>query len=109
MTHTLGKNDGHPTWGLEVMNTYAMLKQGSKSVPVVIKNLTSQPITTKKGYSAGNITPEKVVRPETMEHIDDMLGVKKQPMTVDERRKKIVEQLDLKALEAWPNNLAEKA
>ena len=30
-------------------------------------------------------------------------------MTVDERREKIIEQLDLKVLEAWPNNLAEKA
>ena len=48
VTHALGKNDGYPTPGLEVMNTYLVLKQGSKSVPVVLKNLTGQPITIKK-------------------------------------------------------------
>ena len=53
--------------------------------------------------------PKKVVRPGTMEHLDDMLGVKKQPMMVDDRREKIIEQFNLKALEAWPNELAELA
>ena len=64
------------------MNTYAMLKQGSKSVPVLLKNLISQPITIKKGLkmvrcSAGNVIPEKGIRPGTMEHINGMLGVKR--------------------------------
>ena len=49
VTHALGKNDGCPSLGLEAMNTYVVLKQGSKSIPVVLKNLTGQPITTKKG------------------------------------------------------------
>ena len=110
----MGQNDGCPIPGLEVMNTYAVLKQGSKSVPVVLKNSTGQPITIKKGSkiarcSAGNVLPKKVMRPGTMEHLDGMLGIKKQPMIVDEQREKIIEQLDLKALEAWPQELAKKA
>ena len=88
MTHGLGKNDGHQPQNLEVMNTYTVLKQGSKSVSVVLKNLMGQPVTVKKGAkiarcSAANTMPEWVIRPGTMEHLDEQLGIKKEPMTVE--------------------------
>ena len=89
MTHSLKGGDGpHLPHGLSVVNTYTEVISGSKSVAVVVKNLTAVPITIAKGINvaqvmAANVVPPMELTPKTLEELDEVQGIRWTRMSVE--------------------------
>ena len=105
-----------PTWtsgavrDVEVINAYGFLKPGSSRVPVVIKNLSAQTITIRKGDAIAEVAPANVVpamlAPQPTDEVTAASGPK---LTERERKRVLLEKLDLKGLETWPENYQKQA
>ena len=102
--------------GVYVLKTYTELKDGSRNVSVVLRNLTSKTIHLGPGrcvarIAAANEVPEAVPSPELAKDLGET-----QPqalkLTVEERQKLLLELLrqdgGLEQLKEWPPELALK-
>ena len=112
LVHLLdAKNNKLPN-GLEVSAMYTDLKRGSKSVPVVLRNMMGSDITLNKGdkvawVQTANKMPKTNLHPGTLEALDEEQGITRKPLTRAERQVKVLKELNLEALDEWPEELAQ--
>ena len=76
-----------PHW-LSVINTYTEMATGSKRVAVMVKNLTTAPITIAKGVmiaqvTAANAIPQVGVTSGMLEKLNKMQGIQQVKMSVE--------------------------
>ena len=69
---------------------YTDLKRGSKSVPVLLRNMTGSDITLNKGdkvvwVQTANKMPKTNLCPSTLEALDEEQGITRKPLTRGER------------------------
>ena len=105
------KNNKLPN-GLDVSAMYTDLKRGSKSVPVVLRNMMGSDITLNKGdkvlwVQTTNKMPKTNLHPCTLEALDEEQGITRKPLTRAERQIKVLKELNLEALDDWPEELAQ--
>ena len=117
---------------LIVMNTYCTVACGSKSVAVAITNHSNKPITVRKGVPLGRMQLATEVEPRVMaagviqESLDNEMGVTTQDpapegesvspeappahtLTTEERKEKLLEEMDLSGLSVETPEFREKA
>ena len=114
MTQTLCTEDGSLSQGLAVQNAYTELHDGSRNVAMGVRNSTAYPQTLrKKSPVARAVTvtwvPEHHTQTSIMEVVDGAQGLPMPKLTVEQRQRKLFEELDLSGLESWPPKLADSA
>ena len=92
--------------GLSVLNNYTQMTTGSKWGAVIVKNLTAALITITKGVKitwviAANAISKVGVVPGKLEKLDEMQGIQRTKMSVEQRKEALFLQLDLSGLEGW--------
>ena len=106
--------------GLYVMRTYTELKDGSRSVSVVLRNLTAQPIHLARGRVVGrvvaaNAVPDAQCSPDLLKKLDDEDPDRPEPvkLSTQQRQDLLLAALQkdgrLDHLKEWPPDLAQKA
>ena len=83
---------------------YTDLKCGSKSVPMVLRNMTASDITLHKGekivqVQTANKMPKTNLHSGTLEALDEDQGITRKPLTRAERQTKVLKELNLEALD----------
>ena len=73
---------------------------------MVVKNLMATPITITKGIKvtqvvAANTVPPVKLTPNTLEKLDKIQGIHQTKMMVKQRKKILLQQLDLSGLDKW--------
>ena len=102
------------------MRTYTKLKDGSRSVSVVLRNLTARPIHLARGHVVGrvvttNAVPEAQCLPDLLKKLDDEDPDKPEPvkLMIPQRQDLLLAALKkdggLDRLKEWPPDLAQKA
>ena len=103
--------------GIYVLKTYTELKDGSRNVSVVLRNLTSKTIHLAPGrcvawIAAANEVPEAVPSPELAKELAETQVKEALKLTIEERQKLLMELLQkdggLEQLKEWPPELALK-
>ena len=105
--------------GLYVMRTYTKLKDGSRSVSVVLRNLTARPIHLAQGQVVGrvvaaNAVPDAQCSPESLKKLDDEDPDRPEPviLSTQQRQDLLLAALQkdggLDHLKEWPPDLARK-
>ena len=84
--------------GVYVLKTYTELKDGSRNVSVVLRNLTSKTIHLAPGQCvarvvAANEVPEAVPSPELVKDLEEALPKEAPKLTIEERQKLLMELL----------------
>ena len=77
----MDSKDGTLPPGLVVTGTYMMLRQGSKTVPIVLCNMTGLPIYIRKGQKVAQVevcneVPHPQLKPGTLEYLEELEGSK---------------------------------
>ena len=109
----MDSKDGTLPPGLVVTGMYMMLRQGSKTVPIMLCNMTGSPIYLRKGQKvaqvqACNEVPCPQLMPCMLEYLEELEG-SKPTLSVDECQEKLIASLDLLGLDKWPAEKAECA
>ena len=100
-----------------VLKTYTELKDGSRNVSVVLRNLTSRTIHLAPGrcvarIAAANEVPKAVPSPKLAKELAEAQRKEAPKLTIEERQKLLMELLrqdgGLEQLEEWPPELALK-
>ena len=109
-TLAMDSKDGTLPPGLVVTGAYTVLKRGSKTVPVVLRNTTGSPIILRKGQKvtrvqAANEVPRPHLKPGTLESLETPEDCKP-ILSVEERKDKLMTTLDLSGLNQWPKEKA---
>ena len=118
MTHALDPEDKSslPN-GVNVLKTYTELKDGSRNVSAVLRNLTSKTIHLAPGrcvawIAAANEVPEAVPSPELAKELAETQEEETSKLTIEECQKLLMELLrkngGLEQLKEWPPELALK-
>ena len=103
--------------GVYVLKTYTELKDGSRNVSIVLRNLTSKTVHLSAGHcvarvSAANEVPEAVPSPELAKKLEEEAAEKTPKLTVEERQQLLMKLLrengGLEQLKEWPPELAVK-
>ena len=103
--------------GVYVLKTYTELKDGSRNVSVVLRNLTSKTIHLATGrcvtrIAAANEVPEAVPSLELAKELEETKPKEAPKLTIEERQKLLMELLrkdgGLEQLSEWPPELALK-
>ena len=118
MTHTPYPEDKSSLAnGIYVLKTYTELKDGSRNVSVVVRNLTSRTIHLTPGrcvacIAMANEVPEAVPSLELAKELAEAQGKGAPKLTIEERQKLLMELLrqdgGLEQLKEWPPELALK-
>ena len=106
--------------GLYVMRTYTELKDGSRSVSIVLQNLTTQPIHLARLWVVGwvvatNAVPEAQCSPDLLKKLDDKDPDKPEPvkLSTQQRQDLLLTALQkdgrLDCLKEWPPEMAQKS
>ena len=106
--------------GLYVMRMYTELKDGSRSVSVVLQNLTAQPIHLARGrvislVAAANVVPEAQCSPDLLKKLGDKGEDKQEPtkLLMQQMQELLLTALEkdgrLDRLKDWPPELAKWA
>ena len=106
--------------GLYIMRTYTELKDSSRSVSIVLRNLTAQPIHLARGWVVGrvmatNVVPEAQSWPDVLKKLDDEDPDKQEQakLTTQQSQDLLLATLwkdgRLDRLKEWPPELARKA
>ena len=106
--------------GLYIIRTYTELKDGSRNVPLMLRNLTAWPIYLARGrlisrVAATNAIPEAQCLPELLKQLDDEGEDEPEPakLSMQQRQELLLATLKkdgrLDHLEEWPPELAKKA
>ena len=114
MPQVLHAEEGSLLQGLMIHNTYTKMCNGSKSVTIMVRNVTAYPQTLKKKIPvarvvAANHVPEVQMQPGTMDALDEVQGIQTPKMTMYQRQKKLFKKLNLRGLGSWPPELADSA
>ena len=112
-TLAMDSKDGTLPPGLVVTSAYTVLKRGSKTVPVILRNTTGSPIILRKGQKvarvqAANEVPRPHLKPGTLESLETPED-RKPSLSVEERKDKLMTTLDLSGLNQWPKEKAGQA
>ena len=91
-----------------MQNTYTTLKDGSKYVAVILRNVTNEWISVKKGITIAKMVAANAIPPAEFMAKKD-IWEKKSTLSEDKWHNLFFEKLDLKGLEKWPRETAEKA
>ena len=80
-TFAMNSWDGILPPGLVVIGLYTMLKRGSKTIPIILRNTTGSPISLHKGWKiahvqACNEVPQPCLKPGVLEYLDELEGKK---------------------------------
>ena len=101
---------------LYVMRTYTELKDGSRSVSVVLRNLTAWPIHLTRGRVMGRVAvPDTQCSPDLLKKLDDEDPDRPEPvkLSTQQRQDLLLAALQkdggLDRLKEWPPDLARKA
>ena len=105
---------------LYVMRTYTELKDGSRSVSIVLRNLTARPIHLARGrvidrVAAANAVPEAQCSPDLLKKLGDEGEDKPEPtkLSTQPRQEPLLTALEkdrgLDRLKDWPPELAKRA
>ena len=106
--------------GLCVMRTYTELKDGSRSVSIVLRNLTARPIHLARGrmigrVAAANAVPEAQCSPDLLKKLGDEGEDKPEPtkLSTQQRQELLLAALErdggLDRLKDWSPELARRA
>ena len=90
--------------GLHVLHAYTHLKNGSRRVSLVVRNVSDSHIFPKKGVPVVWVVSASVVLPaELSPEMDAMLGTESRPeaLSVAARQEKLLEKLNLDWLAHW--------
>ena len=109
----MDSKDGTLPPGLIVTGAYTVLKRGSKTVPVVLRNTTGSPIILRKGQKiarvqATNEVPQPHLKPGSLESLETPENPKPS-LSVEEHKEKLMATLDLLGLDQWPKEKAGRA
>ena len=109
-TLAMDSKDGMLPPGLIVTGAYMVLKRGSKTVPIILRNTTGSPIILKKGQKiarvqATNEVPCPHLKPGTLESLETPEDWKPS-LSVEEWKEKLMATLDLSGLDQWPEEKA---
>ena len=109
-TLAMVSKDGTLPPRLIVTGAYTVLKRGSKTVPVVLRNTTGSPIILRKGQKvaqlqAANEVPQPHLKPGTLESLETPENPKPS-LSVEECKEKLMATLDLSGLNQWPEEKA---
>ena len=95
--------------GLHILHAYTHLKNGSKRVSLVVRNVSDSHIYLKKGVPMARVVSASLVPPtELSPEMEATLGAESQPkpMSVAVRQEKLLEKLNLDGLAHWsPENV----
>ena len=102
------------------MRTYTELKDGSRSVSIVLRNLTARPIHLARGQvigrvAAANVVPEAQCLPDLLKKLGDEGEDKPEPtkLSTQQRQELLLAALEkdggLDHLKDWPLELARRA
>ena len=103
--------------GVYILKTYTELKDGSRNVSMVLRNLTSKTIHLTPGrcvawIAAANEVPKAVPSPELAKELAETQGKEAPKLTIKEQQKLLMELLRqdgrLEQLKEWPLELALK-
>ena len=103
--------------GVYVLKTYTELKNGSRNVSMVLRNLTSKTIHLAPSrcvarVATANEVPEAMPSPELAKDLDERLPKEAPKLMIEERQKLLMELLQqdggLEQLKEWPPELALK-
>ena len=105
--------------GLYVVKTYTELRDGSRNVSVVLRNLTGKPVHLAAGRPVARVVTVNAIQdatpsPEFLRKLDELEPNRNQPkkLTIEERQKLLLELLRkegrLDKLKQWPPELALK-
>ena len=105
--------------GVYVVKTYTELRDGSRNVSVVLRNLAGKPVHLAAGRPvarvvATNAVPDAAPSPEFLRKLDELEPKRDPPkkLTIEERQKLLLELLSkegqLNKLKQWPPELALK-
>ena len=118
MTHTPYPEDNSSLPNdVYVLKTYTELKDGSRNMSMVLRNLTSKMIHLAASrcvarVAAANEVPEAMPFPELAKDLDEALPKEAPKFTIEERQKLLMELLRqdgrLEQLKEWPPELALK-
>ena len=120
MTHATYLEDGaNLPNGVYVIKTYTELRDGSRNVSVVLRNLTGKPVHLAAGRPvarvvAANAIPDAAPSPEFLRKLDELEPNRNPPkkLTIEERQKLLLDLLRkegrLDKLKQWPPELALK-
>ena len=106
--------------GLYVMRRYTELKDGSQSVSIMLRNLTTRPIHLARGWVMGrvvaaNAVPEAQCLPDLLKKLDDEDPDKPEPVKLSTQQRQdlllttLQKDSGLDRLKEWPPELARKA
>ena len=114
LVHSLDAKNNRLPNRLQVSAMYTDLKRRSKSTPVVLRNMTGSDITLNKGdkvtqVQTTNKMPKTNLHPSTLEALDEEQGITRKPLTRAERQAKVLKELNLEALNEWPEELVQHA
>ena len=113
MVQALHAQDGTLPPGLTMQNMYTELREGSKKAVVVVQNSTAYPQTLWKTPVARAVSMLPVPKPpksESLQVQDDTCPDLHTPkLMVRQRHCKLFNELDLKGLDLWAPELADKA
>ena len=94
--------------GLHVLHAYTHLKNGSRRVSLVVRNMSESRIFLKKGMLVARVVSASLVPPtELSPEMEAALGAKSrpEPLLVAARQEKLLEKLNLDGLAHWsPEN-----
>ena len=112
-TLAMDSRDGTLPPGLVVTGAYQVLKRGSKTVPVILRNTTGSPIILRKGQKvaqvqAANEVPHPHLKLGTLESLETPED-RKPTLSVKEHKEKLMTTLDLSGLNQWPEEKAGQA
>ena len=110
MIQALHAEDGSLPHGLTIQNTYTELCNGSKNVPMVLRNSMAYPQTlSKKTPVARAVVATQVSEPPihtgVMEVLDKAQGLQMPKLSMKQRQEKLFKEMDLSGLESWPLEL----
>ena len=94
--------------GLHILHAYTRLKNGSRRVSLVVRNVSDSQIFLKKGLPVARVVSTTLVSPaELAPEMEAALGEESrpEPLSVAARQEKLLEKLNLDGLACWsPEN-----
>ena len=114
MVQALQAQDGSLPQGLTVQNTYTELRKGSKKAVVVVWNNTTYLQTLRKKTPVATVVaalpvPETPKGEQLWEWADESHDSHTPRLTVRQRHGKLFDELDLRVLDSWTQDLADAA
>ena len=81
-------------------------------MPLVLRNMMGSDITLNKGdkfawVQTANKMPKTNLCPGTLETLDEEQGITRKPLARAERQVKVLKELNLEALDEWPEELVQ--